>query len=676
MEGNQEKMTLQEAKVRAEQLREKIVYNSKLYYENDAPEISDYEYDMMFRELQDIEAEFPELKTPDSPTVRVGGRALDRFEKYTHTVRMGSLTDVFSYDELRDFTDRIDAEMGAVTEYSVEPKIDGLSVSLIYRDGLFVKGATRGDGEVGEDVTENLRTIKSIPLKLNEKLPYLCVRGEVYMPKRVFHELNVAREAAGQSLFANPRNAAAGSLRQLDPKIAASRRLEILVFNLQEGDLYLDGSSAKTHIQSLDRLDELGFTTVSHRVCAVGYDAVAEHINYLGEHRDDLPFDMDGAVVKVNDLRSRVVIGEGTSTPKWAVAYKYPPEEKETKLLSIDLQVGRTGVLTPTANLEPVRLAGTTVSRATLHNSQFITERDIRIGDTVVVRKAGEIIPEIIRSVSEKRDGSEQIFTMPDVCPSCGGRVVRDECGEGAAMRCINPACPAQTARSITHFASKGAMNIDGLGPQVVELLLSAGKIRDIADLYTLKVEDIETLDRMGKKSAENLVSAINESKSRGLERLLFALGIRQVGEVAAEEIAGKMRTLDNLFAASLEDFASIKDIGEITATALVEFFASEETRALCDRLVSLGVKTEAVGEERGEKFAGLTFVLTGTLPTMTRDEASALIKQNGGKVSGSVSKKTSFVVAGEEAGSKLTKAKDLGVKIIDENGLLEMINN
>ena len=669
-------MTLQEAKVRAERLREKIVYNSKLYYENDAPEISDYEYDMMFRELQDIEAEFPQIKTPDSPTVRVGGRALDRFEKYTHTVRMGSLTDVFSYDELRDFTDRIDAETGRVTEYSVEPKIDGLSVSLIYRDGLFVKGATRGDGEVGEDVTENLKTIKSIPLKLNEALPYLCVRGEVYMPKRVFHELNAARETAGQPLFANPRNAAAGSLRQLDPKIAASRRLEILVFNLQEGDLYLDGSLAKTHIESLDRLDELGFTTVSNRICAVGYDAVAEHITYLGEHREDLPFDMDGAVVKVNDLQSRIKIGEGTSTPKWAVAYKYPPEEKETKLISIDLQVGRTGVLTPTANLEPVRLAGTTVSRATLHNSQFITERDIRIGDTVVVRKAGEIIPEIIRSVPERRDGSEQVFTMPDVCPSCGGRVVRDECGEGAAMRCINPACPAQTARSITHFASKGAMNIDGLGPQVVELLLSAGKIKDIADLYTLQVEDIETLDRMGKKSAENLVSAIGESKSRGLERLLFALGIRQVGEVAAEEIAGKMRTLDNLFRASFEDFASIKDIGEITATALVEFFASEETRALCNRLVSLGVKTEAVGDERGEKFAGLTFVLTGTLPTMTRDEASTLIKQNGGKVSGSVSKKTSFVVAGEEAGSKLTKAKELGVKIIDENGLLEMINN
>lgn len=668
-------MTLQEAKLRAEELRSKIIYNSRLYYENDAPEISDYEYDMMFRELTELEEAFPEIKTPDSPTVRVGGKALDRFEKHTHSVRMGSLTDVFSFEELKELTDRMEGELGGEAEYSVEPKIDGLSVSLIYRDGIFVKGATRGDGEVGEDVTENLKTIKSIPLKLAEPIPYLCVRGEVYMPKKVFNELNAVREAAGQPLFANPRNAAAGSLRQLDPKIAASRRLEILIFNLQDGELYTDGKVAKTHIESLDRLDCLGFSTVSHRICATSYDQIASHISYLGEHRDELSFDMDGAVVKINDLASRVKIGEGTSTPKWAVAYKYPPEEKETKLVSIDIQVGRTGVLTPIANLEPVRLAGTTVSRATLHNGQFIAERDIRIGDTVVVRKAGEIIPEIIRSVPEKRGGGEELFLMPDLCPSCGGRVVRDECGEGAAMRCTNPACPAQTARSITHFASKGAMNIDGLGPQVVELLLSAEKIKDIADLYTLKVEDIENLDRMGRKSAENLISAIEESKGRGLERLLFALGIRQVGEVAAEEIAGRMRTLDNLYAASFEDFAAIKDIGTITATALVEFFADPATRELCDRLVSLGVKTEAVGEERGELFAGLTFVLTGTLPTMTRDEASALIKQNGGKVSGSVSKKTSYVVAGEEAGSKLTKAQQLGVTIIDEATLLSMIN-
>ena len=668
-------MTFDSAKERAEKLRAEIIYNSKLYYEQDSPKISDYEYDMMFKELCELEEKFPEIKTVDSPTVRVGGKALDKFEKFTHNVRMGSLTDVFSYEELREFTDRMKEELGEEVEYSVEPKIDGLSVSLIYRDGVFVKGATRGDGEIGEDVTENLKTIKSIPLKLNEKLPYLCVRGEVYMPKAVFNQLNEVREEAGQPLFANPRNAAAGSLRQLDPKIAASRRLEILVFNLQEGSLYPDGRKPKTHLEALDRLDCLGFTTVSKRICATGYDEVAKHVEYLGEHRDELEFDMDGAVVKINDLDKRIVIGEGSSTPKWAVAYKYPPEEKETKLISVDIQVGRTGVLTPAANLEPVRLAGTTVSRATLHNAQFIAERDIRIGDTVVVRKAGEIIPEIIRSVGAKRDGSEIPFNMPEYCPSCGSRVVRDECGEGAATRCINPACPAQTTRSITHFASKGAMNIDGLGPQVVELLLSNGKITDIADLYNLKIEDVEGLDRMGKKSAEKLVNAINESKSRGLERLLFALGIRQVGEIAAESIASKMRTLDNLFSASFEDFASIKDIGDITATALVEFFANPKTRELCDRLAASGVCTDAISEEKGELLAGLTFVLTGTLPTMTRDEASELIKKNGGKVSGSVSKKTSYVVAGEEAGSKLTKAKELGVNIIDEDGLIRLIN-
>ena len=668
-------MTFERAKERAEFLRAEIIYNSKLYYEQDAPKISDYEYDMMFKELTELEEQYPEIKTVDSPTVRVGGKALDKFEKFVHTVKMGSLTDVFSYDELRDFTDRMASELSEIPEFSVEPKIDGLSVSLIYRDGVFVKGATRGDGEVGEDVTENLKTIKSIPLKLNENLPYLCVRGEVYMPKAVFNQLNEVREAAGQPLFANPRNAAAGSLRQLDPKIAASRRLEILVFNLQEGSLYPDGREPKTHLEALERMDCLGFTTVSKRICATGYDEVAKHIAYLGDNRDELEFDMDGAVVKINDLEKRVIIGEGSSTPKWAVAYKYPPEEKETKLVSVDIQVGRTGVLTPTANLEPVRLAGTTVSRATLHNAQFISERDIRIGDTVVVRKAGEIIPEIIRSVAEKRDGSEVPFAMPENCPSCGSKVVKDECGEGAATRCVNPACPAQNARSITHFASKGAMNIDGLGPQVVELLLSNGKIVDIADLYALRVEDIEGLDRMGKKSAENLVNAINESKNRGLERLLFALGIRQVGEIAAESIASKMRTLENLFTASFEDFASIKDIGDITATALVEFFANPKTRELCDRLVSSGVNPDAVSEEKGELLLGLTFVITGTLPTMTRDEASELIKKNGGKVSGSVSKKTSYVVAGEEAGSKLTKAKELGVNIIDEDGLIRLIN-
>ena len=664
-----------EAEKRIAYLRERIEYNARLYYENDAPEISDYEYDAMYRELSDLEGEFPELDSITSPTKRVGGRALDKFNKFTHTVKMGSLTDVFSYDELRAFYDRMSEIIPKDAEYSVEPKIDGLSVSLIYRDGVFVQGATRGDGIVGEDVTENLRTVKSIPLKLKENIPYLNVRGEVYMPRAVFDELNAIREEQGQPLFANPRNAAAGSLRQLDPRIAASRRLEIFIFNLQEGDLYTDGRVARSHSETLDRLKELGFTVLDNRIVAQGFDEIAAHVEKLGDMRPELPFDMDGAVIKVNDLASRVTVGEGTGVPKWAVAFKYPPEEKVTKLLSVDIQVGRTGVLTPIANLSAVRLAGTTVSRATLHNANYINDRDIRIGDSVVIRKAGEIIPEIIRSLPERRTGDEVAFEMPTVCPSCGHTVVRDECGDGAATRCVYAGCPAQNARKIVHFASKGAMNIDGLGPQMVELLLANGIIKDITDLYTIKVEDIEGLDRMGKKSAENLVSAIAESKGRGLERLLFALGVRQVGEVAAEEIAKKMRTLSALFDATVEDFLSIPDIGEITASTLVEFFANEQVRALCERLTELGLNTEATKEEALTTLEGLTFVLTGTLPTMTRDEASEIIKKNGGKVSGSVSKKTSFVVAGEEAGSKLTKAKELGVPVIDEAELLNMVS-
>ena len=668
-------MLREEAEKRIKYLREKIEYNSKLYYESDAPEISDYEYDAMFRELILLEEEFPEFDLPTSPTKRVGGRALDKFEKFNHSVRMGSLTDVFSYDELHGFVDRVNDVLGEDTEYSVEPKIDGLSVALIYRDGVFVKGATRGDGLVGEDVTENLRTVRSIPLKLSEPLPYLCVRGEVYMPRSVFSELNEAREAEGLALFANPRNAAAGSLRQLDPKIAAARRLEIFVFNLQEGSLYADGRECKTHAEALSRLSELGFVTLPERKTLVGFDAIAEHVRVLGDMRPELSFDMDGAVVKVNDLALRKTIGEGTSTPKWAIAYKYPPEEKKTKLLSIDIQVGRTGVLTPAANLEPVRLAGTTVSRATLHNINFISERDIRIGDSVIVRKAGEIIPEILRSIPEDRTGDEQIFLMPSVCPSCGMPVHRDECGDGAAIRCINPACPAQNMRGIVHFASKGAMNIEGLGPQVVELLLKNQKINDIADLYELKCEDIEGLERMGKKSAENLINAIEASKERGLERLLYALGVRQVGEVAAEAIAKRLGTLDKCFEATVEDYAAIKDIGEITAGELVEFFALDSTHTLCKRLKTLGVCTECKSAPQTDELSGMTFVLTGTLPTLSRSEATEIIKSLGGKVSGSVSKKTTYVLAGEEAGSKLEKAKELAVPIITEEQFKQMIN-
>ena len=666
-------MTKAEIKEKIEYLRKQIEYNSRLYYENDAPEISDYEYDRMFRELTELEEENPEFLSPDSPTHRVGGKALDKFEKFTHNVKMGSLTDVFSLEELEAFLVGVEDVLGYTPEYSVEPKIDGLSVSLTYRNGVFVQGATRGDGLVGEDVTENLRTIKSIPLRLKEDITYLCVRGEVYMPRKVFTELNKEREEKGEALFANPRNAAAGSLRQLDSKVCAERKLDIFIFNLQEGSLYTDGRETKTHSEALDRLADLGFTTVSGRIVAKGYENISKHIIALGEARETLGYDMDGAVVKINDLEERTIVGEGTSTPKWAVAYKYPPEEKETKLLSIDIQVGRTGVLTPIANLAPVRLAGTTVSRATLHNDRFIQERDVMIGDTVVVRKAGEIIPEIVRSVPKHRTGDEIKFEMPKTCPSCGHTVVRDEAGDGVAMRCPSPTCPAQLSRSITHFASKGAMDIEGLGPQVVDLLLTSGVISGIADLYTLRVEDISGLERMGDKSAKNLINAIEASKSRGLERLLYALGVRQVGEVAAEEIARKMRTVENLFASTYEDFVAIPDIGDITAKELLEFFSDNETKMLILKLQELGVDTNAKSEERSDKFAGLTFVLTGTLPSMTRDEASAMIKKLGGKVSGSVSKKTSYVVAGEEAGSKLTKAKELGVPVIDQDTLVDM---
>ncbi len=667
-------MEKSDAKARIEELRATIEYNAKLYYEKDAPVISDYEYDALFRELQDLERDFPEFDSPNSPTKRVGGAAQDKFEKVMHSVRMGSLTDVFSYDELHDFMNRTRDVLGYEPEYSVEPKIDGLSVALTYRNGEFVSGATRGDGIIGEDVTANLRTIRTIPLKIKEKLPYFVVRGEVYMPRSVFDQLNAQREEQGEALFANPRNAAAGSLRQLDPKIAASRRLAIFVFNLQEGSLYADGRPCKTHAESLDRLTELGFTTLPDRATLREFKAVSEHIRMLGEKRPDLTFDMDGGVVKINDLTERVTIGEGTGVPKWAIAFKYPPEEKETKLLSIEIQVGRTGVLTPIADLVPVKLAGTTVSRATLHNQNYITDRDIRIGDTVIIRKAGEIIPEIVKSKAENRTGNETVFQMPSVCPSCGHPVVRDECGDGAAFRCVYAGCPAQNARGIIHFASKAAMNIDGLGPQMVELLLANGKIHGVTDLYKLKVEDIAGLDRMGDKSAANLIAAIERSKNSGLERLLYAFGIRQIGEVAAEQIAGQLRDLESCFSADYETFASMDDIGEVTATNLVEFFADPNTRELADELISLGLNTHAVKEKTADTMAGLTFVLTGTLPTMSRDEASELIKANGGKVSGSVSKKTSYVLAGEEAGSKLTKANELGIPVIDEETFLKMI--
>ena len=658
---------------RVEKLRRELNYHAQRYYVYDAPEISDYEYDMMYAELKKLEEENPSLYDPNSPTQRVGGKALDKFEKVTHTARMDSLADVFSFEETEDFCSKMSDALGAPS-YSVEPKIDGLSVSLSYENGQFVRGATRGDGVVGEDVTQNLRTVQSIPLTLSEPLT-LTVRGEVYMPRAVFEDINAKREAEGKALMANPRNAAAGSLRQLDSKITAERRLDIFVFNFQEGALYADGHAPTSHTETLDRLSELGFKTLAMRTVASSYDEVAAHIRRIGDARDSLAYDIDGVVIKLDSLDERREIGEGTNTPKWAVAYKFPPEEKETKLLDVSIAVGRTGVLTPTAELSPVRLAGTTVSRATLHNIDFIRERGIMLGDTVVVRKAGDIIPEVVRANISARDGSEREFYMPTHCPSCHEPVFFDK-DDGAALRCTNSACPAQLSRSIEHFASKGAMNIDGLGPQIVELLLSNKLISDVADLYSLEVSQIETLERMGTKSAQNLVSAIEASKSAGLARLIYALGIRNVGEVAAAALADRFGTLDELTVASVEQIAELEDFGQITAECVVNFFSHPQNVALCQRLGEAGLITVNTNEPKGELLAGLSFVLTGTLPTMSRDEASELIKRAGGKVVGSVSKKTDYVVAGEAAGSKLTKAQSLGIKIISEEELLELLKD
>ena len=656
---------------RVKELRETLTYHAKRYYVYDSPEISDFEYDRLYAELKKLEEEYPSLYDPTSPTQRVGGKPLDKFEKVVHGVRMDSLADVFSFEETEDFCRRMEGEVASPV-YSVEPKIDGLSVSLIYENGVFVRGATRGDGVTGEDVTQNLKTVASIPLSLPEPLS-LTVRGEVYMPRAAFESINAAREAEGKALMANPRNAAAGSLRQLDSRITAERKLDIFVFNFQEGALYADGHEPVTHTETLDRLSDLGFKVLAMRTVAKSADEVLRHIETIGEARDGLAYDIDGVVIKLDRLADRRRVGEGTNTPKWAVAYKFPPEEKQTRLEDITVAVGRTGVLTPTAVLSPVRLAGTTVSRATLHNLDFIRQRGIMLGDTVIVRKAGDIIPEVVRALPEKRDGSERAFMMPSTCPSCGEPVTYDA-DEAAAARCTNSACPAQLSRSIEHFASKNAMNIDGMGPQIVELLLAEGLIRDAADLYTLTEEQLENLERMGKKSAQNLVRAIAQSKEAGLERLVYALGIRNIGEVAATALAVRYGSLDALMAATLEELCEIEDFGAITAECVVNFFSHPQNRELCDKLVAAGLLTASVSRPKGDKLAGLTFVLTGTLPTMSRDEAAGKIKAEGGKVTGSVSAKTSYVVAGEAAGSKLTKAQTLGVPVLDEDALLRML--
>ena len=656
----------QTAEKRIAQLKETINYHAKLYYINDSPEISDYEYDKLFYELVALEEKYPEFATDDSPTKRVGGAALDKFEKVTHTVRMGSLSDVFSYEEIYDFVRRIENTLGRETYFSVEPKIDGLSVSLEYHDGKLIVGSTRGDGLEGENVTENLKTIKTIPLSLPETLPLLEVRGEVYMPRKSFESLNKRREKKGEPLFANPRNAAAGSLRQLDSKITAGRGLDIMIFNIQQ----IDGVSFASHSEGLDYLETQGFHVIPYRENLKTAKQIIEKIEEIGKLRDSLAFDIDGIVIKCNDLQERLEIGENTSTPKWAIAYKYPPERKPTTLTDIVIQVGRTGVLTPKAILAPVRLAGTTVSAATLHNIDFIRERDIRIGDTVYVQKAGDIIPEVVSVEMKNRKADFQPYEMPTVCPSCGEPVSKDD---EAATRCTNPTCPAQLERSLTHFASRDAMDIDGMGPAVVRSLMDAGLLKTVADLYRLCAEDVQNLDRMGAKSAKKLIDSIEKSKSAGLDRLIYALGIRNVGEKAAKVLASSFGDIDTLAKASKEELIAIPDFGEITADYVSEYFSHAQSLALIEQLKEFGVLTTYQTEKADMIFEGMTFVLTGTLPTLSRDAATAIIEKHGGKASSSVSAKTTYVVAGEKAGSKLTKAQNLGVKIIDEETLLSM---
>ena len=650
-----------------ERLREDLNRAGYEYYVLDNPTMSDYDYDHALRRLEELEAAHPEAVTPDSPTQRVGGQALESFTQVTHRIPLESLQDVFDFEELRAFDQRVRGVEPHVS-YSVEPKVDGLSVALEYQDGLFVRGATRGDGLVGEDVTENLKTVKSIPLRIPDVTGTLIVRGEVYMPKKVFHALNEERERRGEALFANPRNAAAGSLRQLDPKVAASRRLDIAVFNIQ----WAENEDFHSHTESLNYLADKGFKVIPHVICSTIGEAV-DQVTAIGEGREKYPFDIDGAVIKVDDLAQRQALGSTAKFPRWAAAYKYPPEVKPSKVLDIVIQVGRTGMLTPKAVLEPVRLAGTTVTNATLHNQDFIAEKDIRIGDTVLVRKAGEIIPEVLSVVMDKRPEGTVPYRFPEVCPECGAPVERDE--DGAHIRCTGAECPAQLLRTLAHFASRDAMDIEGLGIAVVENLVGAGLVNTPGDLYFLKEEDVAALERMGKKSAQNLLSAIEKSKGQDLSRLIYAFGIRQVGQKTGKILAARFGSLDALQAATVEQLTAVEDIGEITARSIVEWFHSPQSLHLIARLKEAGVNMKA--EERGEdqRFAGKTFVLTGTLERFTRDEATRMIEDRGGKASGSVSKKTTYVVAGEAAGSKLRKAQELGVPVLTEEEFLRLMD-
>ena len=637
------------------------------YYVLDDPTMPDFEYDQKLRHLEELEAAYPQFAQADSPTRRVGGEALSQFQPVVHEVPLESLQDVFSFDELGEFDQRI-TEEAPDRRYSVEPKVDGLSVALEYVDGVFVRGATRGDGNVGEDVTENLKTIRSIPLKLENAPRRLIVRGEVFMPKKVFRALNEKREAEGQSLFANPRNAAAGSLRQLDPKIASKRQLDILVFNLQ----LCEGKTFESHTESLDYLKSLKFKVIPYTLCETRAE-IETRITAINEGREDFSFDIDGAVIKVNSLEQRQRFGSTAKFPRWACAYKYPPEVKPTVVENIVIQVGRTGVLTPKAVVKPVRLSGTTVTNATLHNQDFIAEKDIRIGDTVLIRKAGEIIPEILEVDLTKRPEGTAPYTLPAVCPVCGGPTERDP--DGAAIRCVSESCPAQKVRFLSHFASRDAMDIDGLGSAIVEQLTGEGLVETPADLYHLTVEQLEPLDRMGTQSAKNLVASIAKSKENDLWRLLFALGIRQVGAKAAKVLAQRFGTLESIQRASLEELTAVPDIGGITAGNIKSWFERPLNQTLIEELVASGLNTKCLTEISDQRFAGKTIVVTGTLEQMTRQEATEKIESMGGKAAGSVSKKTSFVVAGPGAGSKLKKAQELGIQVLTEEEFLALLS-
>ena len=666
-------MNKTEAKNRIEELREKTEYYAKKYYDDDKPEISDFEYDMLMVELRNLEKQYPEFISKESLTQKVGGHVKEGFKKVEHEVPLQSLQDVFSFEEVEEFDNRIkkQAEENGIKDfkYVIETKIDGLSAALEYKEGKFVRGATRGNGLIGEDVTENLRTVKSIPMEIKDKID-ITVRGEVFISKKDFEEMNQEREENEEELFANARNAAAGSLRQLDSKITAKRPLDIYIFNVQK----IEGKEFNSHFEELEYLNELGFNVNPVRMQCTNIKEVKEAIEKIGEYREKLTFGIDGAVIKVDNLKFREILGTTIKVPRWAIAYKYPPEKKETRLKDIICQVGRTGVITPMAILEPVKVAGSTISKTTLHNQDFIKEKELKIGDTVVIQKAGDVIPEIVEVVKNKRTGSEQEFEMPNKCPVCGAPAIREE-GE-AAIRCTGIECPAKLFRNIVHFVSREAMNIAGLGENIIQQLLDKNLITNISDIYELKLEDIASLKKNGKKFAQNLIDAIEKSKQNDLSKLITALGIRHVGVKASKMLAKKYKTMENLSKASFEELSMIEDIGPIVANSIHQFFSEEQTIDLINKLKAAGVNMNTLEEDKktDNRFEGKTFVLTGSLEEFTRTEASEKIEQLGGKTSGTVSKNTDYVLAGEDAGSKLTKAQKLGITIISEEEFKKMI--